>query len=483
MNGREFLTKWGFNIEHEKLTKVEEQLEGIKHRLEFLAAAEVVKAVYELTERFAHFAEELHVAATSAGLTVEAFQQLSFAAEQSGVSQDEMGMSMTRLSRQLYEARMGSVEAQKAFAQAGITPAQIVNMKTGKDALLALADRFKAIDDPIKKQALGMELMGRGSVRMVGFLSKGSEAIRGMGGEAEKLGVVLSGKQVESLVNAEHALLKFWAVLKAVGATFAAYLSPIIQTAIDKFLKFYEANRKILDTNLRLWAEDLAYALGYLHGLVQGIIEVFLDFAKSHQELVRRVVEFGAALIVVSGVMKILSTSLEAIKFLLSPIITLFGVLTTEVAFIEAPLWLVVAVVGAVVASIHDLWKVLSTGSFKDSWLGGMIDGVSGLLVKMGLLKEATNIRDKLDTAGSGQSFLSSVANGAMSLSGSSVPGLGGVGIGGAGGYQMSAPITINVPPGTDPKHVGEKVKEGVKEHLDRVYREADRSLKPAVAR
>src|SRR5690606_12665097 len=48
--------------------------------------------------------------------------------------------------------------------------------------------------------------------------------------------------------------------------------------------------------------------------------------------------------------------------------------------------------------------------------------------------------------------------------------------------YSVNSPITINVPPGTDPSEVGNRAKEGVTEHLDRILREAQRSLTPAVA-
>ena len=37
MEMRSLLTKWGFDIEHEKLDKTEKQLEAIKDRLDFLA--------------------------------------------------------------------------------------------------------------------------------------------------------------------------------------------------------------------------------------------------------------------------------------------------------------------------------------------------------------------------------------------------------------------------------------------------------------
>src|ERR1700728_2605325 len=166
------LTKLGFKADLHPLAAVNEHLEGIQRRLEFLAAAEMVKGIYELTERFSHFAEQLGSSAMSAGLTTDALQKLQFAGELNAVSSEDMTGSLAHLSRQLQAARDGSKEATGAFAKAGITPAQIKGFRTSSDALLTLSDRFQNIQDPIKKQAILMQLAGRSSYRLVGLMNK-----------------------------------------------------------------------------------------------------------------------------------------------------------------------------------------------------------------------------------------------------------------------------------------------------------------------
>lgn len=278
MNRRELLAKIGFDVDEKPLQRVEQGIAGIKHTLQFFAVAEVVKGVAEMTERFAHFAEELHVAAESAGITVENFQQLAFAAKQSSVSQEELGMSMARLSRHLYESRKGGAEAQKAFLEAGFSQDQIAGFKTGSDVLLALADRFKEIKDPIQKQALAMELAGRGSVNLVGFLSQGSTAIRGTGAEFSKLGVILSTGQVNALVKVEHSMQKLWAVLESVGKAIAASIAPAISYLIDRFLKLWSSNQGIFGANWNDWAYKVTFAMGYVYGWLEIVAKKFLEF-------------------------------------------------------------------------------------------------------------------------------------------------------------------------------------------------------------
>lgn len=565
---RELLTKWSFDIEHEKLEKAEHSLEGIKERLEFLGAVEVLKGLAELTERFSEFAEKLHVMSESAGLTVEEFQKLSFAASQSAVSQDELGQAMGRLSRNLYDARKGSEEANRAFALAGISGQQIAGFKNSRDALLALSDRFKSIQDPIKKQALAMELLGRGSINMVALLSKGSGAIRGMGDEAERLGILLSGEQVEALVSVEHSLQKFWLVLKNIGATIAVYLAPIINTAISAFLKFYEVNKGLLDLNIKGWAEDFAYVLGFIFGLFQGVTTRILEFGKAHQVLVRRVFEVFLAFMTLSlaaaGVFRVFSLikSIFGLWTWVIPLITkswgLFSIAmervgymfiralpaitstTTELWAMLAPILPIVAAIGLLIVAAHDLYKAFQgqrtwVQGFIE-WLGiadevqsvffsifdilndilhldfsklfsdliGDLQGVGKWFSSLGGLgKLAVGAIPGLGPLVAASSALAPAAVNAAPGAASAASSLGLLGEGalpGAGpsaspaveaalsgqnssqNISINAPLTIEASPGMDEKQLAKMAHDQHKEHLDRVIREATRSLTPALA-
>lgn len=546
MNFKDFITKFSFEVDHAPLEKVEKKLDQIKERLEFLAAAEVIKGIYELGEKFAHFAEELHVAAVSAGLTVEAFQKLSFAAAKSSISQEELGGAMARLSRRIYEARMGSEEAQKAFLQAGLSPQQVLTFKNGGDAMAALADRFQNIQDPIQKSALAMQLMGRGSVNMVAFLSQGSAAIRETGAEAEKLGIILSGQQVEALVKVEHSFHELWAVMKALGATIASYFAPSIETAIHDFLKFYEVNKKLIDTNVRAWVWDITFALGFVYEAVKTVAQEFFNFAKSHEVLVRRVIEVVAALVIFVGMLWTVQKTLgilkggfglvqsaiepfaflwqkafwpavmwigNIVKMLAGQLLLKLATLTETAlpllseaflglgAAIEAtPVGWLITAIAALVIVLHDAYVLLfGSGKWEDTWIGKAINAAKGFgksaLKFFGFggdeegdkkTYSAEDIMKTVPGAGKVQSVFEGL-NQAQQVASPTISAFGGGAGGGAAGitqneFNIDAPVTITVPAGTDHKMVGDKVKEGITEHLDKIYRRTTQSLRPAQA-
>jgi hypothetical protein len=502
LNVREFLTKWGFDIEHEKLDKVESQLDAIKHRLDFLAAAEIVRGVIHLTEEFSKFAEELHVSATSAGITVEQFQKLAFAAKQNAVGQDEMAMSMARLSRHLYEARKGSAEAQLAFSQAGFSTQQIAGFKTGQDVLLALSDRFKNIQDPIQKQALAMQLMGRGSVNMVGFLSQGSAAIKGMGEEAGRLGIVLGERQVNDLVNLEHSFQKLWGTIKGIAGFIAAQFAPSMTYIINGTLKWYEANQKLLSHNIRKWAYEILYTLGYIFGSILKVTHAVINFANSHKTLFRFLEAFGALIL-----------GLAAVGFAVKKALGIFETFVQYFKYAKLlltnPFSAALIAIGLLIVAVHDLWNAAHG---KPTWIHqflewlGIADAVDnafmkifetiqalwdfgkGVLTNIGKLGFGGGLAESFAQLGKSDLFKNMAkfgfGGGIAANLGATPTAIGGVNTSTSinrSTAQVNAPITINAN-GADHQAVTKGVREGIRDHLDRVNRQASRSLQTRIA-
>jgi hypothetical protein len=502
------LVKIGFKAEgDEKLKGVEDRLDAIKHRLEFLGAIEIAKGIFELTERFAHFAEEIHIAALSAGLTAEAFQKLAFAAGHSGVSQDEMSASMARLSRHLYDAKRGGAEAAKVFADAGFKPGQIQGFKTGSDVMLALSDRFKNIQDPIKKQAIAMELMGRGSINMVGFLSQGSGAIGALGDKAEKLGIIMSSETVESLVKVEHALREVYDIFKSVGIFVASIFSPEITYLIDEFEKFWMANNKVVKSGLEEWIKKILYGIGFLWGAVEGITKIIYKFGKSHEGVVKLALSFLMMAGYVIGISAAIG-KLVSIWESLNGAIGIFNAL-----LFANPLTPWILGITAMVVAVHDLWEALHgrKGWMEQfvEWLG-ILEPIESVLNSIGeIINDIIDSISHLDfgklfkdvssdvkaiggwfTKGFGsEEGQDKVQNAVTNLT--ELPGRVAAAPGAIGGssssvqdnsnttYQVNAPITINAPAGVDHKQIAKSVQDGVRQHLDRVQRETSRSLRP----
>lgn len=340
----------------EHLEGLNHGLEGIQRRMDAFAAVEIIRGIGEMAERFANFGEELTAAAASAGITTEAMQQLDFAAAHSAVGAEELHGAMARLSRNLYEARKGSVQASEAFAAAGITPEQVRGFRTSEDALAALSDRFVQIQDPIKKQAIATELLGRGSYKLVGMMSKGSAALNEEAAAAKKYGAVLSNLQVEALTKTGEQMKTLEAVTKSLTASFAARLAPGISYLIQKVLDFVAANRKFIDANFDEWSDKVLYALGYVEGTIEGVIGVVRDFYSEHKKIIDAAVTWYGKLL-------LLSLGL--------------GALLAPIQLVLAPFGSLISLVGGFASG------VLKVGSFVSKFVFGPLGELSFKLAEL----------------------------------------------------------------------------------------------------
>lgn len=493
---KELLGKIGFDVDEKPLHKARDGLEGIKSLMEAVAAAEIVKGLAEMTEKFGEMAEKIHLAAVSAGITTEAFQKLAFAAEQNGVSQDEMSGAMARITRHLYDARTGSESAQKVFSQAGFTAEQVKGFKNSSEVLHALADRFKGMKDPIKEMGILLPLAGRGSREMVAFMEQGGAGMRRLEGQAESLGAVLSGEQVEALVEAKHASSALLAVLKTLAATIAADFAPSVKDAVNEFLQFYKVNKDIIGIEVKKWVNDVAFAMGYVWGVIKVVAQAFLDFAKTHEVLVRRAGEFilalgalSTALFVLKGVFTVVSTVMSPFFAILRIGKALMFGFRLSILGVSAPFLVWVAVIGAVVVAIHDLYAVFfQHKNFKDTWIGQAIEYLKNLSVVSkgisaikGLFGGGEEGQNTGIAAKAGNAFKNLTGLGEVSKAPQASAAAQNVSTS-SSKSEVNAPISIHVPAGTDHHMVGEKVKEGVRDHLDRMHREMQRSLRSAKA-
>lgn len=373
---RELLTKLGFEADERPLKRVEELLEGVKHRLEFLAAAEISKRLYEVSERFADWGRNLAITAGTIGVTTEELQKLAFVAERNGASTEEMNHSLAHLSRHLYEAQNGAAEASAAFAKAGFTPDQVKGFKTSEEALFALSDKLHAMPSPIARVATAQELLGRGGYKMAYLLGQGSGALREQGEELKHLGLLLSGSQVQTLERLALTFHKFEALLHSVGAQIAAYFAPNLEDAVNALIKFYQVNKDVIGLNVTNWLDSFAYGIGYVMGIVLTFAQVLLNLDKRFDpngNLLKWGLRFAGSAGGLLLVVKILGMFGSVLGTLLAPL----GWVTRAIMLLTGEGFGGILVAGAAAAvvltgvalAVQAIW---ASANGKESWLSGI---------------------------------------------------------------------------------------------------------------
>lgn len=413
-------------MDERPLHKVEHLLEGVHHRLEFLAAAEIVRGIWELAERFAGMGEQLETAGVQAGITASEFQRLAFAASQNAVGQDALSAALAKMSRVLQKAKDGSEGAVSTFRKIGITEEQIQGFGNAEDAFLAVEDAISGVDSSTKRLALTQEIFGRGSSKMVKLLGKGSTETKRLMKEADQIGAVVSDAGVEALANFEDAYSGMMQVFRSFLAGIGGMFAPMLTKVIHQVERFWGENQKLIKQDLRRWAGAGAYAFGFLVGVIEYAARAMASLIAKHPEWVDNIAKVVGGLMTLSLATSALSMLLggvtdafRAIKgaaSLAKPamlaliwmgrwagvvllrvfaalayglgeiLVTMFPALGTALMTLGEQLLALslnpfflrmagyVGLAVALVAAIHDLWTLMHGGKWEDTWTAKMYE-------------------------------------------------------------------------------------------------------------
>lgn len=177
----------------------------------------VVTSLAHATAETLRNADATYKAAQSAGVATETFSELAYAASLSGVSAEQLGVSLSKLNRNLVDASTGSGESGAAFRALGIQVTDASGQIKSADQIIGeIADKFNGFADGPEKSALAIAIFGRAGAAMVPMLNQGAKGIQEMREEARLLGVTIdsaTGKaaeefndNVERLGKAVHGL-------------------------------------------------------------------------------------------------------------------------------------------------------------------------------------------------------------------------------------------------------------------------------------
>jgi hypothetical protein len=225
------------------------------------AAAYMVKSAIDA-------ADEMGKAAQKAGVTVEEFSALAYAADLAGVSQEQLGSAMVKLSKNMSDAAMGTGEAVKGFDALGISVTNADGSLKSADQILAeVADKFAQMPDGVDKTTAAVNIFGRAGADLVPLLNGGSSGLAEMRAEAEQLGVVLSTETSKAAEEFNDNLSRMGAAVTGVANKAAGELLPALNEVADMLVTVAK------DEN------SVSVATDIVKGAVGGLITVFQTIA------------------------------------------------------------------------------------------------------------------------------------------------------------------------------------------------------------
>jgi len=255
---------------------------GVTLALPFLGAAKL----------FADMGSDMKDMSDRTGVAVEALSELRYAAEQSGSGAEDLEKGLRTMSRNIVEAARGSKEARKGFARLGLTIADLTGLSPDQQFEL-IADRLAAVQNPINRATIALEIFGKTGANLVPLLSSGAEGIQELRRQANSLGLTMSTEDAEAAEAFGDALSTLWRSLKQVAFMVGAALAPTLKDIAEWFTR--------VAANLSGWIDENREVITVIAAVITGIVGV------------------GVALMVLGPMISAIGSAIGLVSFAISP--------------------------------------------------------------------------------------------------------------------------------------------------------------------
>jgi hypothetical protein len=241
-----------------------------------------VTAVTSFARAAFEAADATATAAERAGIAVESFSRLQFAAGQADVEMGALTTGIQKFQVAISEASSGGKAAQETLARFGLEAEKLRSL-TIEQQLGEVADAFAKITDPATRTRLAVDLFGRSAgPQLVPLLAQGREGIAQLTTEADKLGVTLTENTAAAVDQTDKAIKRLVATLKGAATSALASLSVAILGDPDEIrriddqleslrverIKLLSGDVEGLTVNSKAWRAELDAIQGRMDALV-----------------------------------------------------------------------------------------------------------------------------------------------------------------------------------------------------------------------
>ncbi len=306
----------GMKIAERKLRRFGANVTQIGMKMTAVGAA--MSAPFALAVRsFSKMGDSLAKMSKRTGVSVESLSALKFAAQQSGVEFSAFENGFKKMQRSIYDAGRGLSTQVDAFKDLGLTFKDLNGLSPEKQFML-IADKISKIEDPTKRAAIAMTLLGRSGTALLPMMMNGASGIKKLKEEAKALDLIISATDARAAENLTDAFGRLSRVSKVVGFNVGAVLAPAIEKIVDKTTSVLVLFDKWIKKN---------------RGLV-------VSFAK----IAVGVVAAGASLVVLGGIISGVGATLGALVTVVSGVGAAF---TAAFAAIASPIGIAIGLVAA----------------------------------------------------------------------------------------------------------------------------------------
>ena len=261
-----------------------------------LAAASIAgaTAIGALTIKAGEAADEINTLSKVTGLSTEDIQKFKYAADRIDVSLETLTKSMAKNIKSMKGVQDGTKLSVDAYKKLGV---EVLNtdgsLRDGQTVYSEVIDALANMQNETERDALAMQILGKSAQELNPLILGGADALKQMGEEAEKAGLILSQSQLDKLNAVGDAVDTLKATMQGVGMQFATEFAGPISNGIDtvtgfvtELLSAYKAGGmdaladktgEVLGDVINKFAESLPGILDATMDVINGILGSVID--------------------------------------------------------------------------------------------------------------------------------------------------------------------------------------------------------------
>lgn len=323
------------------------------------ASAAILAPLAGATKIFASSGDQLDKMAARTGLSAEALSQLGFAAEQSGADIETLEKGIRTMQRSINDAQRGLSTATDAFDDLGLNFRHLASLSPDEQ-FETIADAITRVEDPSKRAALAMQVLGRAGTQLLPLLAN----MRALRAQADSLGLTISSRDASSAALLTDTLNILWRTVRVGAFVIGSALAPTIIDLTNRITRIVIAASEWIKANRDtvVWVAKVGVAVGAVGGT---LIAAGLAFTV-----------LGIAVGGLAGALGLAAAIIAKVGVVLGAILSPIGLLITAAALLGGA---VVAWSGAGGEALDWLrGRFDQLGTFVGTVIGGIRDALAG---------------------------------------------------------------------------------------------------------
>jgi phage-related protein len=310
------------------------------------------------------YADEILTNSAITGLSTEALQQYSYAAELMDVSSETISAALKRNTRAMSEAQQGTEDYANAYATLGVSVTNADGtLRSSTEVFDETIAALGNVANETERDALAMQLFGRSATELNPMIMQGADGLAALRQEAIDAGAVMSGEALDALGSFDDQVQRMKQSVSIMTREFGAGFVPVMSEGMAIFKTAIDG----LDGDLTRLPQVVGPAVSGLVGMVATqlpqlattIVSTLAGIAQSIVPMLPQLVTMGMQVItnIITGLAQAAPTLIPTIvQAILAAVMALIEQLPQ---FLDAGLQLVMGLIEGIITAIPMIIEAL----------------------------------------------------------------------------------------------------------------------------